>query len=150
MACSRLLYPNEIASLYKELRCLTEEMNNYYGCHIILATIDSVLIFVSCTTALTLDYTNGVQLTFSHNNLFIFYCIFKLLFLYFVVQEIHETICEVSNCVRTEIVSILHYITISINVYNYCIFIYLNNINSYMSKSIDNYYNIRNLNHYCK
>jgi len=100
-ANSQQLLPKEIAGLYSELRSLTEEVKTYFAYHAILTVMDSVLIFVSCVTVLTLNYTSKLESTLFYNELIFIYCIFKLLFLYLIVRETHNTVQEVS-------VSILH------------------------------------------
>lgn len=91
------MFPKEIANLFNELRRLTEDVKIYYAYHAILIIIDSVLIFISCATALTFNYTNNIHLTFLHNKLFLVYCIFKLIFLFILIREAHNTVQEVSK-----------------------------------------------------
>lgn len=97
MTCTQRMSPKEIASLYNELRNLTEDVKNYYAYHAILTITDSVLLFVSNVTALTLNYTNEIDLTLVHNKMFLIYCILKLIFLILIVRETHNTVEEVSD-----------------------------------------------------
>lgn len=97
MTCTQHMSPKEIASLYNELRSLTEDVKNYYGYHTILTITDSVLLFVSNVTALTLNYTNKVDLILFQNKMFLIYCILKLIFLILIVRETHNTVEEVSE-----------------------------------------------------
>lgn len=91
--------PKEIASLYNELRQLTEEVKNYYAFHAILTIMDFVIIFVLCVTSLTFNYTYKIQSMLLYNKLMFVYCILKLLFLFFIVRETHNTVQEVSDFV---------------------------------------------------
>ncbi|VVC30892.1 7TM chemoreceptor [Cinara cedri] len=98
-ACPQLMYPNEITSLYNELRLLTEEVKNYYALHAILVITDSVLIFTACVTAMTLNYTNKSSKSLFADNLFLIYCLSKLLFVFFIVRETHNTMQEANKTV---------------------------------------------------
>lgn len=89
------MFPKEIIKLYNELRNLTEEVKNYYAYHAMLTIFYSILIFISNVTALTLDYTNEMKLSISHNFLFLVYCVLKMSFLFFIVRETHKTVQEV-------------------------------------------------------
>lgn len=100
------MFPKEITNLYNELRHLTEEVKNYYAYHAVLTIIDSILIFISSATALTLDYRNEIDMSFFHNKLFLIYCVFKMLFLFFIVRETHHTAQEVSADSSTLLFSI--------------------------------------------
>lgn len=100
MTCTQRMSPKEIASLYNELRSLTEDVKNYYAYHAILTITDSVLLFVSNVTALTLNYTNKIDLTLFQNKMFLIYCILKLIFLILIVRETHNTVKEVSDFCR--------------------------------------------------
>lgn len=107
------MFPKEITNLYNELRTLTDEVKNYYAYHAVLIIIDSILIFISSVTALTLDYTNEIAFSFFHNKLFLIYCVFKMLFLFFIVRETHDTVQEVSAVTSVLFVDdLLGYITI--------------------------------------
>lgn len=89
------MYPKEIVNIFNELRYLTDDVKIFYSYHAILIIIDTILICVSCVTALILNYTNNINLTLFHSNLFSVYCIFKLLFLFLFIREIHITVQEV-------------------------------------------------------
>lgn len=99
MTCTTRMHPKEIASLYNELRQLTEEVKNYYAFHAILTIMDFVIIFVLCVTSLTFNYTYKIQSMLLYNKLMFVYCILKLLFLFFIVRETHNTVQEVSDFV---------------------------------------------------
>lgn len=90
------MYTKEIANLYNELRNLTEDVKSYYAYHAIVTIVEILLIFISCVTSLTINYTDKVDFMLFHNILFFIYCNFKLLFLFFIVRETHNTVQEVS------------------------------------------------------
>lgn len=89
------MYPNEITSLYNELRGLTEQVKSYYALPTIIVVTDSVLIFIMCVTTLTLNYTNKLNASLFHDHLLLIYCLSKLLFVFFIVREAHNTMQEV-------------------------------------------------------
>lgn len=90
-------YPNKIQKMFNELRYLTEEIKTYYAIYTILIIFESVLLFVSSVTKLTINYTNGLEMKLLCNNFFIIYCILKMIFLFFIVHEAHNTVQEVSK-----------------------------------------------------
>lgn len=93
---TKFMYPKEIDSLFIELRRLTAAVKSYYACHVILIIVESVLLFVSNVTKLTFNYTNHANTALYYNKLSLLYCILKMIFLYFVVQETHNTVEEVN------------------------------------------------------
>lgn len=90
------MLPKETANMYIELRDLTEKVKHYYAYHVILIILDSVLVFVLCVTSLTMNYTFKIKSTLLYNELLFVYCILKLLFLFFIVRETHDTVQQVS------------------------------------------------------
>lgn len=93
---TKYIHPKEINSLFIELRGLTEDVKLHYAHHAMLIITESVLILVSSVTTLTVNYLNNLDTTFIHNGYFIGHCSLRLLFLYYVVRETHNTIHEVS------------------------------------------------------
>lgn len=93
----KCFYPNELDNLFVELWNLTEEIKIYYAYHTVLLIIESVLLFVSSLTKLTFIYTSNLDEALLNNKLYLIYCILKMIFLFFIVQEAHNTIQEVSN-----------------------------------------------------
>ncbi|VVC30891.1 7TM chemoreceptor [Cinara cedri] len=61
--------------------------------------LHSILICITCVTTLTLNYTNRITLSLLHNQLLFIYCLSKLLFLFFIVRETHNTIKETNKTV---------------------------------------------------
>lgn len=97
---AKCLYPNEVHNLFIELRNLTEEIKTYYAYHAILIIIESVLMIVSNITKLTFKYTNSIDKDLTYNKLILIFCILKMIFIFFIVREAHNTIQEVSSIFR--------------------------------------------------
>lgn len=92
----KYVYPKEVNSLFVELRSLTEEVKSHYAYHTIIIIIESILILISSATALTINFLNKSDMPLIDNEYFIGQCFLRLLFLFFVVRETHNTVLEVS------------------------------------------------------
>lgn len=108
-AGTRRMRPKEIANMYMELRNLTEEVKSYYACHVILIILDTVFGLVLCVTLLTMDYYT-VRTKSSYHQLEFVHVVLKMLFLFFVVRETHNTVQEVS-VVQTLFLLLISYST---------------------------------------
>lgn len=102
-SCIGCMYPSEIDSMFIKLRDLTEDVKTYYAYHAVLIVIESVIILVSSATALTINYQNKLETRFIHNGYFVGHCMLRLLFLYYVVRETHNTVLEVSIVISNKI-----------------------------------------------
>ncbi|XP_022180040.1 uncharacterized protein LOC111040424 [Myzus persicae] len=90
----KCLYPTEIHNLFIKLRNLTEEVKTYYGFHALFIIIESVLLIASNVTKLAFNYTNNIDTLFAYNKLLLIFCILKMIFIFFIVREAHNTIKE--------------------------------------------------------
>jgi len=91
------LYPTEVHNLFIELRNLTEEVKTYYAYYALLIIIESVLLIASNVTKLIFNYTNHIDTVLSYNELLLIFYILKMIFIFFIVREAHNTIQEVSS-----------------------------------------------------
>lgn len=91
---AKYTYPDELVGLFTRLRGLTEDVKTCYAYHAMLITVESVLILITNVTALTTSYINGVE---SKNIHLIGHSLMRLLFLFYVVRETHNTKLEVST-----------------------------------------------------
>lgn len=92
----KYMYPKEVVGLFVELRDLAEDVKSNYAYHIIIIIIESILVLISSVTALTINCLNKSDIPFIDNEYFIGQCLLRLLFLFFVVRETHNTVLEVS------------------------------------------------------
>ncbi|XP_060869165.1 uncharacterized protein LOC132943984 [Metopolophium dirhodum] len=90
----KCLYPTEVHYLFIKLRNLTEEVKSYYAFHALLIIIESVLLIASNVTKLAFNYTNNIDTAFVYNKLLLVFCILKMIFIFFIVREAHNTIQE--------------------------------------------------------
>jgi hypothetical protein len=93
------MYPKELVNLFVQLRGLTNEVKIYYTYHAMLVIVESVLILITNVTALTVGYINGMQVDNVH---LIGHTSMRLLFLFYVVRETHNTKLEVSIVVHNQ------------------------------------------------
>jgi hypothetical protein len=118
------MFTKGITNLYNELRNLTEKVKNYYVYHAMLIIFDSIIIFISNVTILTLNYTNEIDSSIYHSNLFMVYCFLKMLLLFFIVRETQKTVQEVIDYTFYGLLVLQQYYNINIlkafqNIINY-------------------------------
>lgn len=92
----KYFYPTEVHYLFIKLRNLTEEVKTHYAFHALLIIIESVLLIFSNVTKLVFNYTNNVDTVFVFDKLLLVFYILKMIFIFFIVREAHNTIQEVS------------------------------------------------------
>ncbi|XP_026814315.1 uncharacterized protein LOC113554601 [Rhopalosiphum maidis] len=91
---TKCFYPTEIHNLFIELRNLTEKVKTYYAFHALLIIIESVLLIASNVTKLAFNYTNNINTSLAFNRLALVFYILKMIFIFFIVREAHNTIQE--------------------------------------------------------
>lgn len=89
------MYTKEINRLFIELRGLTDEVKTYYACHTIIVIIESSLILLTSATILAINYLKMLDNVITISKYSIGQCAMRLVFLFYVVHEAHETILEV-------------------------------------------------------
>lgn len=89
------MYANEINRMFIELRSLTEEVKTYYKYHALLVIIETILIIVANVTTLAFVYLSGLNTTVAQNVYLMGHGFMRLLYLFLIVREAHNTILEV-------------------------------------------------------
>ncbi|XP_025204886.1 uncharacterized protein LOC112601461 [Melanaphis sacchari] len=91
---TKYFYPTEVLNLFIELRNLTEEVKTYYAFHALLVIIESVLLISSEVTKLSfISIDNNIK-NFKIITLASIFCTLKIIFIFFIVREAHNTIQE--------------------------------------------------------